>query len=79
MMLSKIMDNPIGRIVVSVILGFGLATIFRKVCSGQNCVIVKGPSREEIAKYTYKIDEDCYKYTPYETSCEASATSGTIP
>ena len=69
-MLSQIMDHPVGRIVVSLLLGFGLATIFRKVCSGSSCVIVKGPSREEIAKYYYKIDEDCYKYTPYEAKCK---------
>lgn len=68
-MLAKIMDDPIGRIVVSILLGFGLATIFRKVCSGQNCVVVKGPRPEEVSKYYYKIDQDCYKYTPYETEC----------
>lgn len=69
-MLAKIMDDPIGRIVVSILLGFGLATLFRKVCTGQNCVVVKGPNPDEISKYYYKIDQDCYKYTPYETNCE---------
>lgn len=68
-MLSQIMDDPIGRILVSILMGFGLATIFRKVCSGKSCVVVKGPSPEEIAKYYYKIDKDCYKYTPYQAKC----------
>lgn len=70
MILSDIMDNPAGKIIVSIILGFGLATIFRKVCSGQNCVVIKGPSINEVSKYYYKIDEDCYKYTPYASSCD---------
>ena len=64
------MDNPFGRILISVLLGLGLASLFRKVCSGKSCVIVQGPSPEETQKYYYKIDEDCYKYTPYVTSCE---------
>lgn len=72
-MLAKIMDDPIGRIVISILLGFGLATLFRKVCSGQSCVIVKGPSPAEISKYYYKIDQDCYKYTPYQTTCDGKA------
>lgn len=70
MILSDIMDNPTGRIIVSIILGFGLATIFRKVCSGHSCVVIKGPPINEVSKYYYKIDEDCYKYTPYTSSCE---------
>ena len=68
-MLNDIMNNPLGRIIVSIILGLGLATLFRKVCSGNNCIIVKGPSPNDINKYYYKIDDDCFKYTPYATQC----------
>lgn len=68
--ISDIMDHPYGQIFVSVLLGFGLATVFRKVCSGKNCVIVQGPSKQEVDRYYYKIDEDCYKYTPYTTGCD---------
>lgn len=69
-MLSDIMNNPTGRIVISIILGFGLATIFRKVCSGQNCIVLKGPAPSDVSKYFYKYDDDCYKYTPYDAPCE---------
>lgn len=64
------MNNQVGRIIISILLGFGLATLFRKVCNGKNCIIVKGPSPDEIKKYYYKIDDDCFKYTPYVTHCE---------
>ena len=64
------MDNPVGRIVISILLGLGLASLFRKVCSGKSCIMVKGPNVEETQKYYYKIDDDCYKYTPYMTSCD---------
>lgn len=69
MILSNIMNDPIGRIIVSVLLGLGLASIFRKVCSGNNCVVVKGPGLDEIRKYFYKIDDDCYRYTPIASQC----------
>jgi len=73
-MLQKLMDDPIGRIAVSILLGFGLATLFRKVCNGKSCVIVQGPSISDVKKFYYKIDEDCYKYTPYATQCNAQAS-----
>lgn len=70
-MLSDLMENPTGQMLVSILLGFGLATLFRKVCTGKNCVVVEGPALSDINKYYYKIDESCYKYTPYQTSCDS--------
>ncbi len=29
-------------------MGLGLATLFRRVCIGANCVVVKGPPLEDI-------------------------------
>ena len=72
MVFANIMNDPIGRIIISILLGLGLASIFRKVCSGNSCVVVQGPSIEEIKKFYYKIDEDCFKYTPYATQCKTS-------
>jgi len=71
-MIQDLLDSQAGRILISIILGFGLATLFKKVCSGNSCVMVKGPSIEEVKKYYYKIDDDCFKYTPYTTKCEDS-------
>jgi hypothetical protein len=33
---------------MSILLGFGLATLFRTVCKGKNCVVVKAPEFEEV-------------------------------
>lgn len=70
MILTDIMNNPVGRILISVILGLGLASLFRKVCNSKNCIVIKGPNLQEVEKYYYKIDDDCYKYTPYASKCE---------
>ena len=69
-MTGKILDNKIGQICISLILGFGLATIFRKVCKDNNCIVIQGPKVSDVNKYFYKLDESCYKYTPYVTPCK---------
>lgn len=58
-----------GRIILSIILGLGLATAFQKVCKGNNCVVIKGPPMKEINNIHYKIDDECYKYSPYVRKC----------
>lgn len=70
MMLTEIMNTEYGQIVVSIILGLGLATLFKQVCKGDSCVVIKSPPLKEINKYYYKIEDDCFKYTPYPTKCE---------
>ena len=70
-MLSKIVDTSSGSIIVSVIIGLGLAAFFRKVCKDGRCVVIKGPDVQEIRDKVYKIDNECYKYTPVMTECKA--------
>ena len=69
-MIKDILSSKLGAICLSIILGLGLAAVFRQVCNGDSCIIIKGPDTGDINKYYYKIDEDCFKYTPYVTSCE---------
>ena len=59
----KLLDTPMGTIIMSVILGLGLAALFRKACGDKKCIVIKGPNSDEINKYYYKIHDDCYKYT----------------
>ncbi len=70
-MLDKLFKTKEGVIIVSIILGLGLASVFRQVCKGSNCIIIKGPSIDEVTRHTYKIDKDCYKYSPVVVECES--------
>jgi hypothetical protein len=63
------MDSDYGSMVVSIVLGLGLASFFRKICKDGRCVIIKGPPVEEVKKNIYKIDNECYKYSPVMTKC----------
>jgi|TARA_B100000900_G_C20387289_1_gene637080 hypothetical protein len=66
--MNKLLNTEVGQRIVSIILGLGLASIFRKVCSNNNCLVIKGPKIVEMDKY-YKIDKKCYKYNPYPINC----------
>jgi hypothetical protein len=63
-----IFSTPSGKRVASIILGIGFATMFRRICSKNNCIIIKGPKTDELTHY-YKIDKNCYKYNPYPINC----------
>lgn len=63
-----IFSTPSGKKVASIILGIGLATMFRRICSKNNCLIIKGPKTTELQNY-YKIDKNCYKYNAYPINC----------
>lgn len=69
-MITDILNSKMGQIIMSIILGLGLATIFKKVCKDNKCIIIKGPNTKDIEKYYYKIDDNCFRYTPYVTKCE---------
>jgi hypothetical protein len=58
---------------VSVVIGLGLAAVFRATCSGQRCIVVKGPPLKEVQDKTFRIDGSCYKYTPFVVPCNDSA------
>jgi hypothetical protein len=57
---------------MSIILGFGLATLFRTVCKGKNCVILQAPPMDEIKDKIFKHNNKCYKFIPVTTKCNAN-------
>ena len=69
-MFLKILESKHGSIIFSVLLGLGLASMFRKTCKKNNCYIIKGPQLKEISDKIYKIDKKCYKYRPESTLCD---------
>ncbi len=70
-MIQRLLNDPIGKIILSIILGVGLASVFRIACtSGNDCFIVKAPKSKDISDYVYKIDNQCFKYTPVASECD---------
>jgi hypothetical protein len=69
MLVKKLLNDNMGSIIVSIILGMGLAAMFRRACKGDGCIVVKAPSAKDLQRYHYKIDADCFKYTPEVVPC----------
>ena len=70
--MNKLFRSKEGKMILSVVWGLGLATLFKKICIN-DCVIVKAVNPNEIKDKTFKVkDKDstrCVKFTPRYTSC----------
>ena len=67
---KKIINSESGRIVISILLGLGLATLFNKVCKDKNCIVFNGPVLSEIDGKIYKYGEKCYSYKMQPSKCD---------
>ena len=71
-MFGEILNSKIGIIIISIIWGLGLSTLFRHACKGNNCQIVtyNGPNPKDIdGKYFEYGTGTCYQYEPYMIPC----------
>lgn len=67
---KRLLDTWLGRFFISVLLGLGLATLFRKVCKDKSCIIFNGPVISEIKDKVFKHNEKCYKYKVESAKCD---------
>ena len=61
MHLEKFVHSKSGKVLMSIILGIGLATFFRTACKGRHCKIIQAPPLEELEDQIYKFNDKCYK------------------
>ena len=70
MFLKEAINTDFGSIIISVILGLGLAALFRKICEDDNCIILVAPKNDFIKENTFKFEDGCYRFEPEITNCE---------
>ncbi len=58
-----------GKVLMSILLGLGLATLFRQVCKGKNCVVFNAPKSKKTDNKVFKHEDKCYKYSLETTKC----------
>ena len=71
MHLEKFVHTGTGKIIMSVLLGFGLASLFRTVCKDKQCLKFHAPPLEKINNKIYKNGEKCVKYKSVPTKCSS--------
>lgn len=82
-MIDKFLKSPVGIIIISIIWGLGLATLFKRSCDnegtegtegkeGKECKVIeiRGPAVSNTGYYwKYSGDNKCYVWEPYLTKC----------
>ena len=63
MYLKRLIYGEPGKIIISIILGLGLATLFRKVCKDRDCIIFRAPDIKKIQNQIFKFEGKCYKFS----------------
>ena len=71
--LGRFVHTETGRLIMSILLGFGLASLFRTVCKGKKCLIFHAPPLDDFKDKIYKNGDKCFKYTPVATKCLANS------
>lgn len=69
MHLIKFVKTHTGKYVMSIILGIGLATVFRSICKGKDCIVYKAPPLDEIQDKIYKFNGKCYNFERMSGDC----------
>lgn len=77
MHLSKFIHTRTGRYVMSMVLGFGLASLFRVICNDKSCFVYMGPPTLD-EKDIYKHNNKCYTYNSISTKCDKNKKSVTF-
>lgn len=75
MAFEKLFRTDTGMTIMSILLGIGLATLFRKGCDGISCIKFKAPSLENIKKNVYKYGNNCFKYEMESNGCDSNKKS----
>ena len=75
MHLDKLIHTPTGRVIISIILGLGLASLFKQTCVGRNCIVLKSPPINTIQNTVYRNTNandatGCFKYEVIPMKCD---------
>jgi len=70
MHLKRLIYGAPGKIIISIILGLGLATLFRRVCKDRDCIVFRAPDIKKIHNQIFKFEEKCYKFYEEIEKCD---------
>lgn len=70
MYLERFFNTSFGKNLMSILLGFGLASLFRRSCHDRKCYKFVSPNIDEIKNKIYQFNDKCYTYKPNATNCK---------
>lgn len=69
MNLRRLLYSEPGKVIISILLGLGLATLFRRACKERDCLIFRAPSLEKVKGQVFKFDNKCYSFSENAEAC----------
>ena len=70
MYLRRLIYSEVGKYVMSILLGLGLATLFRKVCHDRSCLVFHAPHINKIKGQIFDFDGKCYTFEEKAERCD---------
>ncbi len=68
----QVMKTEKFAVAFSAIIGFALVALaIPSACKGDDCVVKKAPSVQELKESTYRIGSKCYQFRPEAVDCPA--------
>ena len=67
--LKTLINSSKGKIILSIILGFGIATLFRESCKNRNCLVFHAPSMKKVKGKIFSYNDKCYSYNEKHSKC----------
>jgi hypothetical protein len=67
---DKFMKTEQGKCILSIMLGFGIATFFRVVCTGKKCITFRAAPPDKIDGKVYMFNDKCYSFSPAASKCQ---------
>ena len=65
----KIMDRPLVPTIMSLLIGFGIAALFRPLCKGPECLVLRGPPVSKIRGSVYQFGSKCVEFNAKPVEC----------
>tara|TARA_A100001015_G_scaffold72808_2_gene80770 strand:- start:257 stop:493 length:237 start_codon:yes stop_codon:yes gene_type:complete len=71
MKIKQLIYSKYGKILLSVILGIGLASLFNISCNERSCYRYIAPDTNKIEQGIWQYNNQCYKYKTNIKTCNA--------
>ena len=68
--IERLLHDERGQLCVSILLGLGLASIFRRVCEDNQCRVLRAAPLANIKDKVFKLNDKCVKYVAYPVECK---------
>ena len=67
--MQKFIKSENFKIIFSILVGFALASLFQRTCSGRSCIVYKSPNYKDINGQTFMQNGRCFVYSTEQTNC----------